>query len=217
MSFQDLVSESKNQFPDLQIKYKESSLFMKILGKILFFNPSFMTDYITTIGSTVYFPSESYVKVTPVSASIALLHELVHVYDAKKINKYLFYLLYLFPQTLILLVPILFFFSWKIGLILSLIFVLPIPAYFRMHFEKRAYITSLYALNKLSKKLNFDPDLNNQKNVFITQFKNSAYYYMWIFSNIEKDFDNSVKNITDNKHPFEDSVFDIIDKLIIKI
>src|SRR5208283_2209132 len=103
MSFQDLVAAATVQFPNLQVKYKDQSTFMKILGKILFFNPSFMTSYITTIGDTIYFTTESYTTQDSLDASIVLMHELVHMTDEKTYSKPLFAISYLFPQILALL------------------------------------------------------------------------------------------------------------------
>lgn len=217
MSFDSLVSSAKENFPDLQIKYKDQSTFMKILGKLLFFNKDFMSSYITTIGSTVYFPTESSVKARPVSSSIVLLHELIHINDAKKISKFLFGFLYLFPQILVLLFLPLLLLSWKIFLPLLIIAALPIPAYFRMYFEKRAYIVSMYSLYKLSKKLNFSVDLNMSKRGYLEQFKERYYYYMWPFSNIDRQFDGAIQKILNNQHPYDDKVLDTIDVLIEKV
>lgn len=217
MAFQDLVTAAQKYFPDLQIKYKDQSWFMKLLGTILFFNKGFMTNYTTTIGSTVYYPNETFVKVRPVSASVVLLHELVHIKDAHKISKPLFGFLYLTPQILTLLCIPLFFLSWKIALPLFLLFASPIPSYFRMYFEKRAYLTSLYSINALATRLNFKPLLASQEQFFVQQFKDSSYYFMWPLSNIQKDFDEAVAKIQAGQRPYDDPVFDILDDLITKV
>jgi hypothetical protein len=218
MSFQDLVTAAQKYFPDLQIKYKDQSWFMKLIGKLIyFFNKSFMTSYTTTIGSTVYFPTESFVKVRPVSAAVVLLHELIHVYDAQRLSKPIFYFLYLFPQILALFCLPLFLVSWKIALPLVLLFAAPLPAYFRMQFEKRAYLTSLYAINKLATQLSFKPLLATQEQVFINRFKDSSYYFMWPFNNLQKDFDEAVVKIRAGQRPYEDPVFDILDELTTKV
>lgn len=215
MAFQDLVTASQKYFPDLQIKYKDQSWFMRLLGTLLFFNKSFMTSYTTTIGSTVYYPTESFVKVRPVSAAVILLHELVHIKDAHKISKPLFGFLYLTPQVLTLLCIPLFFLSWKIALPLMLLCASPIPSYFRMYFEKRAYLTSLYAINALGARLNFSPMLKSQEQFFIDQFTGSGYYFMWPFGKgLQADFDAGVAKIQAGQRPFEDPVFDILDNLI---
>lgn len=214
MSFQDLVQASQKYFPDLQIKYKDKSPLMKLLGKLLFFNKSFMTGYTTTIGSTVYYPSASYIKVRPISSSVVLLHELIHVYDAKRLTKPLFGALYLSPQILALLCLPLFWFSWPLALILMLFFLSPIPSYFRMYFERRAYLTSLYCMYRLGQLKDFDPKLENQSKRFTEHFTTSQYYFMWPFKDITQNFNDAIVLIKDGKRPFEDPVFDILDDLL---
>ncbi len=215
MAFQELVTAAQKYFPDLSIKYKDNSKFMKFLGFLLFFNRSFMTSYTTTIGSTVYFTTEDYTKTNPVSASVVLLHELVHVKDAKKLSKVLFGFLYLTPQILAVLALPLLFISWKIALPVLLVFASPIPSYFRMLFEKRAYMVSLYCINALSTKYKFKPLLATQEEYFLNNFKGPSYYFMWPFPGLKKDFDAALIKIKDGQRPFEDPIFDIIDDLIL--
>jgi len=215
MAFQDLVTAAQKHFPDLKIKYKDQSKFMKFLGFLLFFNKRFMNGYTTTVGSTIYFPSESAVTNRPVSASITLLHELVHVYDAKKISKPLFGFLYLTPQILaLLLIPLFFILPWWVALLIMAVVIAPIPSFFRMYYEKRAYLSSLYALQKISNRLNFKPLLATQRVSFVKQFKSPSYYFMWPFSNLDKEFDDALIKVKANQRPFEDPVFDILDELI---
>ncbi len=212
MPFNDLVIEARKYFPDLKISYKDQSIFMRIIGTLMFFNKAFMNNYITTIGNTIYFPSKEFVNDNEVGNSLILLHELIHISDSKKYGSLLFKLGYLFPQILILLCLPLFLLSWKIALPLTILFCLPLPAYFRMNFERRAYFVSLYASYKYNKFI----DLKKEKSNYLSQFKNSSYYFMWVFS-LEKDFDEALVKITNNKHPFDDDIFLIIDSLIDKM
>jgi len=217
MSFDSLVLSAQKFFPKLQIRYKNESLFMKILGTILFFNKGFMTDYITTIGLTVYYPSRTFVQTHTASADVVLLHELVHVKDAQRLTRPVFSAAYLFPQILALLALPLLLISWKLALPF-LLFVLPIPAYFRMKFEKKAYLTSLYALKKLSTSLEFPPLLKSQEAFFINQFTGPAYYFMWPFYNsLKKDFDEGIEKINAGQRPFEDEIFDVLDQLMTQV
>lgn len=214
MSFQSLVQSAQTHFPNLKIKYKDESLFMKILSKIMFFNKNFMTSYTTTIGSTVYFPSQSFVKIRPISSSVVLLHELVHIHDEQKFTQPVFSFLYACPQILTLLaLPALFLFGWKLALIFLLLGA-PIPSYFRMYFERRAYFTSLYVLNTLGNKMSFNSNLDKQSEDFVQQFKTADYYYMWPFKNIDKSFSDVLIKIRNGEKPFEDPVFIILDDLI---
>ena len=218
MSFQDLITAAQHYFPSVQVKYKNQSSFMKILGTLLFFTPDFMNTYTTTIGSNIYFPTDTFVRLRPVSSAVVFLHELVHVYDEKRLTKPFFGFLYLFPQILaVLCLPLFFLISWKIIVPLIVIFMLPLPAVFRMYFEKRAYIASLYVLNGLGKKLNFNPTLDSQATFFEAQFKGSYYYFMWTFGNIKSDFDQALVKIKAGQRPYEDAIFDVLDDLITKV
>ena len=213
MSIDNVIESAKKYFPKLDIKYKDESKFMKLLGTILFFNKGFMTSYTTTINSTVYFPSRKFLKYRPISGAIILLHELVHIKDSNKLSAILFSFLYLFPQILSLFCIPLFFFAWKIALPLLILFLSPLPAYFRMIFEKRAYFASLYVLHKLSKTQKFDPRLEENKQFFLSQFKGTYYYFMWLFP-LSKDFDKALLKIKNDERPYEDNIFDAIDELI---
>lgn len=217
MNFNNFVTNAQVYFPQLTIKYKTQSWLMQILGKILFFNPSFMTEYITSFGNTVYFPSEDFVNTKFASSIIILMHELVHISDSKKYSKFLFGLSYMFPQILsLLIIPMLFFFHWYIALI-PLLFLLPFPAYFRMYFEKRAYLVSLYCIYALSGKLHYPAVLNVQEKFFVSQFTGDSYYFMWPFASVQGDFDDGAKLIGSGAKPFNDTIFTIIDDLISKV
>lgn len=217
MDIFEFINVCKTHFPTLKIKYKDESLLMKILSYLMFFNNKFMTEYITTIGSTVYFPSRSKISLKPTSSAIILLHELVHIYDANKISTILFSFLYLFPQILAPFSLLLFLINWKIAVPAFILFCLPLPAYFRMYYEKRAYLTSLYAIKTLSVKLKFPSLLQTQKEYFLRQFNTAAYYYMWIFKGIRKDFDEAIEKINNGQRPFEGKILNILDELMSKI
>ncbi len=217
MSFQNLVADAQSYFPDLQVKYKDQSSFMKFLGTLLFFTPSFMTNYITTIGSTVYYPNEAGVQANEIGSSIVLMHELVHVYDAHRLGRPLFFFLYLTPQILSLLCLPLFLVSWKLALPLMLFFLLPLPSYFRMYFERRGYFTTLYVMNALNKKYQLNTQLEGSKDYYVGQFTGSAYYFMWPFSSLQAQFEDAINKISAGGRPFEDPVFDIIDNLLASV
>lgn len=216
MNIQYLIQHSQNYFPNLQIKYKNESRFMKFVGMLLFFNKTFMTNYTTTIGSTIYFPDSKYLESNPVSGAVTLLHELVHVYDSMKYTRFLFSILYLSPQILFLFTLPLMIISWKL-IFVSLLFLLPLPSFFRMHFEKRAYLVSLYVLNYLIINKMIHADLDANKEYYLTQFKSGGYYFMWPFKNLNLEFENGVRKIKLGEKPYNDSVFNIIDGLLSKI
>lgn len=217
MLINKVLSEAQKHFPDLKIKFKDESRLMKLLSHIIFFNNKFMTNFTTTIGSTIYFPSKQILNDKKQDAFITLLHELVHIWDSKQ--NIFFKFLYLFPQILvILLIPLLFVFSWKIIVPLMVLSALPIPAYFRMQYEKRAYFISLYVMHNLSKKHNYyNSYIYEYKDKCLQNFKNTNYYFMWTFSSLDKEFDNMLKLIKNDKKPIDGLIMLIIDELISKI
>lgn len=213
--FDNTIKKAQEYFPDIQIKFKNESTLMKIIGTILFFNPSFMTKYITTLGSTVYFQNRDFVNNSPDSATIVFLHELVHINDAKKENKILFSFLYLIPQIFVLLsIPLLFLFGWKIALF-SLLFLAPLPAYFRMKDERKAYTISLYVMGKLNKN-GYNINIDKEKDFFISQFKGGGYYFMWPFKSIDVYFNDVVDKIKSENRPTNDNdIYDMLDKILV--
>jgi hypothetical protein len=211
MLMDNIINEIKKDYK-LDVKYKDTSFLMKLLSLILFFNKDFMKSFTTTIGTTIYYPSEEFVKNSPITSLITLLHELVHIIDYNK-NKLLFTLLYLFPQVLAIFALPLFFISWKFSAFF-LLFLLPLPAYFRMKYERKAYAVSLYVIKQLSLKKNFKVELEKQKDNYISYFKKSDYYYMWIFKTIDSDFNEYLLKIENNERPFDDEIFNLIDKYI---
>ena len=201
--------------PSYTIAYKNQSTFMKILGTILFFNKGFMTTYTTTIGSTIYFPTQASAANFPVSTKVLICHELVHVKDAQKMTKVLFGFLYMLPQILALLsIPMFFIQPW-LGLVWLLMFLSPVPAYFRMKFELKAYTFSIYAMYRLNQINNYGIKLDEQIAFFATQFNTSAYYFMWPFAGPEQHLKDALAGFQAGKRPFyPGEYYDMVDSLI---
>jgi len=215
MDFYTTVEYAKKYFPNLNIKFKNNSFLMKILSYLLFFNKKFMTQYATSSSnSVVYFPSRDFIKLRSISSIVILLHELIHVNDSIKLNYYFYSFLYMFPQSLVLFTIPLMFLSWKIGLLLTIICLLPLPAYFRMCFERRAYFASLYVLQAFANKLNYNSNLDKRKDNFLASFRDSSYYFMWILPGLEKQFNCAVEKIKNGEKPYDDPIFDVLDDLI---
>ena len=177
-----------------------------------------MTDYTTTIGNTIYIPTENYIKLRPVSGSVVFLHELVHLYDQKRLGAIRFQLSYMLPQILAIPALLLFLLSWKIALPVVILFLLPIPAYFRMIYERRAYYSSIYCLKKLGDRMKFNPHLGTHNACFAEYFIDSSYYFMWPFkSAVDNDFSAATQLILSGERPFQDPVFDMLDDLVTKV
>lgn len=199
-SFDKFLKKLQEDTPKFNIKYKNESKFMKFLGALLFFNKGFMTKYVTTIGSTVYYPDKLFIEKEKVAIEI-LAHEFVHTKDSNK--SFLFSPLYLFPQ---ILAPFMLFFMFAsiwLGLGLFALFILPLPAPFRMHYEVRGYTMSLFMINKFlvdqnkdqeeRRKVLYDIAGNINKN-----FTSFAYYLMWPFG-VTKKLKQNIDKIVSNK------------------
>ena len=150
----------------LKVRFKDQSRFMKLLGFLTkAFNPEFMTSFTTTIGSTVYFPSEAYVEEDELRALRILAHEAIHAADSAA-HPVLFPLSFLFPQILFLGVLSFPWLGW--WALLFLLALAPWPAPFRVWWEAKAY-----AMNVV---LSRDPEA--AENWALTQFTGSTYYFM---------------------------------------
>lgn len=205
-----LLDQARAEFPDLQIRSKADSVLMRVLAKLLWFNPSFM-QFTTTLGSTIYMPDYQSID----QSIIVFLHELVHIADAKRLSKPLFSLLYLFPQVLaLLLVPLVWLVSWKLVLPAMALCLLPLPAYWRMRFELRGYIVSLYVRWQLAKKRGIIVDLTEDVVRHTAKFHSGAYYFMWWSKDVDKKLQDAATTIIAGGKPFEDPVFDIVDRLL---
>lgn len=150
--FDALCMMIKRRVPGFSVAYKEDkALIIVIIAKILFFNKGFMTGYITTLKSTVYWPSRAHVSANWDAAFKVLAHEYVHIHD-DRCRPILFPLVYLLPQILaapsLVLAPVLVVFAviwgwaWLIPLAL-LVAAAPFPAPGRAWAERRGYAMTL--------------------------------------------------------------------------
>jgi hypothetical protein len=210
MAFNDLVVKAQTYFPDLQIKYKDQDPFMKVVGTLLFFNPSFKTSFVTTIGHTMYWPSQEYVQTNAQGTSEVFIHECTHMYDENRLGSLPFKLGYLFPQLLALPMLLLFFvLTWKIVLPLVILCLLPWPAPWRAYFERRAYFVSMRVGYSV---FNWDP--NAMAPSFARYFKDSSYYWMMPFGEDAK-FAAEAANLLAGKP--ESASEPALDKMIIDL
>lgn len=178
------VSLLSKKTPGVKLKFKTESFFMKLLGLLLFFNPGFMKNYVTTIGKTIYLPSKE--SLNKHSMLEVLAHEYYHIRDNQTFS-ILYKFLYLFPITLLPLAAVLFFFlPWYLALAACVVCLLPWPAPGRKYFETRGYTMSMFANNLLMKKDGVSLEkrrqfLLEQLEFYNKQFTSSAYYFMWPF------------------------------------
>jgi len=189
MSSTNLITAAQVYFPNLTIKYKNQSLLMKIFGKLLFFNTTFMTEYITTLGNTVYLPDDQYVINNPQAFVDVFIHECVHMYDEKRVG-FWYQLAYAFPQLLsIICFLMIFLVSWKIMVPMGLLLLAPLPAPWRTYFEKRAYFVQMYVAYSL-----WADDPTNDVELYSSWFRDSNYYFMWPFES-SSSFGEEAANI----------------------
>jgi len=128
--FNTFVNELCKDTP-IKIAYKDESLFMKLIGALLFFNKSFMKLFITTIGNTVYYPNRQVIIEHEKDAILVLAHEYEHIKDNQRLGRVIYPLMYLFPQCLGLLSFLTVFafitpYAWLF--LICLLFFAPIPS-----------------------------------------------------------------------------------------
>lgn len=153
-----LTREISDEFPAFCIVKKQDSRFMKMIDLVLRVitlgkMSTYMTDFITTMGTTVYVP-EYWDQMPETSRMTVLRHERVHMRQARQYGRLWFSLLYL-------LVPL------PLGL-----------AYFRMKFEREAYEESIAAMFEY-----YGPKVftNEVKQNFLRHFTSAEYFWMWPF------------------------------------
>ena len=152
MDQSDLLAFEENTrklVPGFQVAGKSDSWSQRLLGKLLFFNPTYMTGYVSTFYPIVYFPTMAGYEENPTSSFSVLAHERVHLLDTKK-QPLWFRVSYLLPQVLV--VPFLVsalvsaFISWKAALVslcLGILAAIPWPSPGRTKLEKRGYAMTL--------------------------------------------------------------------------
>lgn len=101
-TLQQFETALRPQAPNLKIAFKDQSRIQKFLGVLLYpFNPLYLTEYVTTFGSTLFFPSPTLYAKAPDANFTTIAHEFVHIYDSQRDP--LFRLKYLFPQVLVVI------------------------------------------------------------------------------------------------------------------
>jgi hypothetical protein len=170
----DVSAEITAEFPGFKIVLKTDSAMMRAidvflrvitLGKMA----SFMDSYITTIGLTVYVPSDWDAFKDEQIARI-LRHERVHMRQARRYSRPLFSFLYLF---------------------------FPLPgflAYFRAKFEMEAYEETMRATaEQVGQWILDDPKFRAG---IVGHFTGPEYFWMWPFkSRVERWYDEASKRI----------------------
>lgn len=156
---QAFEENTKRVVPGFQVAWKSDSWSQRLLGKLLFFNPTYMTGYVSTFYPIVYFPTRAGYEEDPARSFSVLAHERVHLLDTKR-QPLWFRISYLLPQVLI--APFLIsaivtaFFSWKAALVslgLVALAAIPWPSPGRTKLEKRGYAMTLAVYYWLTREI----------------------------------------------------------------
>lgn len=213
--FDQIVKLMQKDIPGINIYYKTDSLLMKVISKILFFNKTFMTDYVTTIGKNIYFTNRENIEIHEIDSIITLAHEYRHIKDYQDMGNIKYSILYLFPQILSLLfIP--FYFIIGTWSLLFLLFLFPFPSYFRKEIELNGYKMTLFAAFILLKQLKRNDEhikeiLNNLSSTIDEKyFKSSAYYYMWPFG-VKKELEFTVEKIISGKIKNDNDIYSVVE------
>lgn len=172
--YEELLQIVQQEFPALRIVQKSDSVFMRFLSFCLLLVTlgkmrSFMDVFVTTVGDTIYVPTQ-WGAMSDTDRCGVLRHERVHLRQQRKYGKLLFGFLYLVP-------------------------ILPVGlAYFRAKFEKEAYEESLrfykdaYGMQSLyNRKL---------KDSIVNHFVTAEYGWMWPFKKqINTWYDDCVEKL----------------------
>jgi hypothetical protein len=187
--------------PDFKLKFKDRDVLQRVIGKVVgLFNPGYMTRYVTTLGHTVYFPTEKGYLDRPLSSLTVLAHEYVHMWDYQQ-KGFLFMLTYVLPQiifvpfflTYVALGCLFSFFGLPLLVLLAAVACLiPWPSSGRTHWELRGYTMSLAVEYWLTGRSISPDELVKVKK----QFTSMAYYRMsWSDVEITKQLESSRNRI----------------------
>lgn len=181
VSYDQLYDAIRAEIPTFEVRYKDTSRWMRLFGAILFFNPAFMSRYVTTFRGKVYVPSAEWLMANRESFTAILAHEYIHLADARRLPV-LFESSYVFPQILALgalgALGAFWSLSW-LWCLLFLVFLAPWPAPWRAHWERRGYgMTLLWRVQVEGRHLP-SPDPTDPLVEWLTdQFAGWSYYRM---------------------------------------
>jgi len=173
--------------PGFEMRWKDrgpGSGWQKFIGKVMFFNRGYLTGFVSTFGSRVYWTSRVDFEANPRWSFKVLAHEYVHLWDAKQ-TKGWFSFSYIMPQLFVLLgllaVFAVWFSSWWLMALSALVCALPLPAYWRMKWEYRGYTMSM-ACNAWKHGDVQDSTIDK----LVAHFTSGEYYFMWPFKRAMK-------------------------------
>jgi hypothetical protein len=203
-----------NEIPGFSVEVKEKSGIMRTAAAAVWlFNRDFLTRYVTTWYPKVFVPAQLVTE--PAEVWPVLCHELVHLKKARK-SRLVHAVSYLFPACFAPLALLSIAAAggdlWWLLNLCWLLFLLPLPAYFRMLEELEGYRMDLAVEYWTT---------GGVTNFTITrvagQFTGPAYYYMWPFTQaIRRTLYHEVaeirKGVYDSVPPYK-QVKELIDRV----
>jgi hypothetical protein len=181
--FLEEVSLKVNPKFNIRKKSEGGGFYSYLSPFIKLFNKEVDERYITIIFGTMWVP-DSFFSKPDLDQLTILIHETTHEYDRKKLNSFIFSMGYLFPQVLALLsvcsILSIWYGSTFLLFLLSFLFLLPLPAPFRMWTELRGYRTNM--LNAILVRKTNKISLDGYVEYLEKQFTGAAYYWMWPFA-----------------------------------
>ncbi len=151
--------------------------FLYVAGFMWIWNTGFFKRFHTTIGNKVYIKRDSVLLQDWTGVYKTMRHEFIHILQRRK--HWIFYdIAYLFPQVLAVfaipsLLAILFGLQW-LWFLCSLVFLLPLPAYWRMKFEMEAYTQTILVSYEVHGFVS-----ESMVSRIARNFTGPAYYFMW--------------------------------------
>lgn len=136
------------------------------------------------IGKTIYVPDSFYENVDMLHGLKSVAHETVHLHDRATMGVR-FSLAYLFPQILsilFLLLSLVFWNAWF--LIPTVIFLLPLPAYWRARLEFRAYLVDLIWAQYVWDQHQMKENEEWAKEKFQERMSTGTYYFALPFKKV---------------------------------
>jgi hypothetical protein len=157
--YEEALEALYTEFPDAKVVPKEDSFLMKAIGVFLMIITfgamrKFMTDFVTTIGDTIYVP-DGWSGRAPIPRVATLRHEAVHIRQKNRYGSFMFSLRYIW---------------W------------PLPAVYamgRLRIEQEAYEESLRAYMEL-----VGPSILQDKQYrehIISHFTGANYFWTYPF------------------------------------
>lgn len=160
-----VVNALRFEFPKVSITSKGDSWFMRALARLMPFNKTFMTNFVTTIGNHIWVPDDW--ELTPAFVRACVLrHEMVHLRQQRRYGMVLYTFLYLF-------------------------FPLPfVVAWGRAFLEREAYAETIRARAEYFG----EKDVRAAKDYVLHHFTSGEYGWMWPFRrSLERWYDDVVK------------------------